>query len=236
MYGKPPAPQAPPPPPADLSADLSAEALAQAEASAQADPGFAEAHRQLLADRSIQFELKGMEPPATPDWLAALARFFRAIWPGLEILFWVAVALVVLYLLYGLAMRLRGKEWPQLKRRPRAAAADDSWRPAEAPARALLEEADALAALGRYGEAARLILHRSVEDIHGRRPSLLGPALTSRDIAALPALPDRPRSAFTRIAALVERSLFARRDLAEGDWQEARAAYEDFAFADGWRG
>ena len=35
---------------------------------------------------------------------------------------------------------------------------------------------------------------------------------------------------------LVERSLFARRPLAEGDWRDCRAAYEDFAFAEGWRG
>ncbi|HYN46868.1 MAG TPA: DUF4129 domain-containing protein, partial [Allosphingosinicella sp.] len=62
------------------------------------------------------------------------------------------------------------------------------------------------------------------------------PALTSRDIAALPALPERPRSAFARIAMLVERSLFAARPLAADDWRDCRSAYEEFAFAEGWRG
>ena len=49
-------------------------------------------------------------------------------------------------------------------------------------------------------------------------------------------LAHRPRHAFARIATLVERSLFALRPLGEGDWRDARSAYEDFAFAEGWRG
>ena len=36
---------------------------------------------------------------------------------------------------------------------------------------------------------------------------------------------------------MVERSLFARaRRSAAGDWRDCRAAYEEFAFAEGWRG
>jgi hypothetical protein len=80
-----------------------------------------------------------------------------------------------------------------------------------------------------------LLLFRSIEDIDSRRPDLVRPALTSRDIAALEAIPGPPRSAFARIAMLVERSLFGARPLAAGDWSECRKAYEDFAFAEGWR-
>ncbi|HWT13705.1 MAG TPA: DUF4129 domain-containing protein, partial [Allosphingosinicella sp.] len=83
---------------------------------------------------------------------------------------------------------------------------------------------------------AHLLLFRSIEDIESRRPRLVRPALTSRDIAALDAIPERPRGAFSRMARLVERSLFARRPLAEGDWRDCRAAYEEFAFVEGWRG
>ena len=99
----------------------------------------------------------------------------------------------------------------------------------------LLGEADALAAAGRYAEAAHLLLHRSIEDVDARRPDLIRKSLTSRDIAALPAIPDRPRGAFARIAMLVERSLFARRPLAEPDWRTCRTAYEQFAFAEAWQ-
>jgi len=197
---------------------------------------FAEAHRRLLADSSIQFELPQPPPPPPepPRWAGPLADFIQAIWPVVQVLFWILVAALVLFFIYALYLHFSGSEWPW--RRKTAAAAAEDWRPAEAPARALLSEADALAARGLYSEAAHLLLFRSIEDIDSRRPDLVRPALTSRDIAALPAIPDRPRGAFARIAALVERSLFARRPLAEPDWRDCRAAYEDFAFAEGWRG
>jgi hypothetical protein len=70
----------------------------------------------------------------------------------------------------------------------------ESWRPDAAVARVLLADADALAAKGRYAEAAHLLLRRSVQDIEGSRPRLVRPALTSRDIAAHPGLPDAARS------------------------------------------
>ncbi len=201
----------------------------------RSDGALVEAHRRLVSDSSIQFDLSTVEPPLPPAWLEPLARFFRAIWPGLEILFWVGLVLLLLYILYGIAMRLQGREWPG-RRKDKKAVPDPDWRPDEAPARALLSEADALAAQGRFDEAVHLILFRSIEDIDGRRPELVGPALTSRDIAALPAIPERPRGAFARIAMLVERSLFALRPLGESDWRDCRAAYEEFAFAEGWRG
>ena len=215
MLGKPPIETTPAPAPAN-------------------DAALAEAHRQLLADSSIQFDLPIVEPPQPPAWLEPLARFLATIWPVIEILFWAALALLVLYILYGIARRLQGKEWP--RRQKKAKPPEPNWRPDEAPARALLSEADSLAAQGRFAEAVHLILFRSIEDIDGRRPDLVGPALTSRDIAALPAIPERPRSAFARIAMLVERSLFALRPLGEGDWRDCRSAYEEFAFAEGWRG
>jgi hypothetical protein len=42
----------------------------------------------------------------------------------------------------------------------------------------------------------------------------------------------RAREAFAIIAARVERSLFALRELDLGDWQASRAAYADFALQD----
>lgn len=195
---------------------------------------FARAHERLLEDRTIQFDLPAYEPPPTPAWLEWLIQFFRDDHPVLEIFFWVLLGLVVLAVVVAIARRLAGSEWPW--RRRRTDGDEEYWRPDEAPARALLGEADALAERGLFSEAAHLLLFRSIEDIDRRRPDLVRPALTSRDIAALPAIPSRPRRAFARIAMAVERSLFARRTLAEGDWRECREAYEEFAFADGWRG
>lgn len=194
---------------------------------------FAEAHRALLADDSIQFELKNFEPPQTPDWLRWLGEFLTSEHPVLQGLLWLVVGSLGLLILYFLARWLAGRGW---RWRRGGEEEGEGWRPETAPARALLGEADALAARGEYSEAVHLLLFRSIEDLGSRRPELVRPALTSRDIAALPAIPERPRGAFARIAMAVERSLFARRPLAEGDWRECRAAYESFAFAESWRG
>ena len=105
------------------------------------------------------------------------------------------------------------------------------WAPAAGDALALLEDADALAAQGRYDEATHLLLKRSVGQIAAARPDLVEPATTARELAALPSLPDGARTAFGTIATRVERSLFALRTLSADDWQAARAAYAEFALA-----
>lgn len=203
------------------------------QTAAAVDPSFAKAHEALVADRSIQFDLGGYVPPTVPAWLRALVEFLGDAFPVLRVIFWLLVALVAGMILYLIANRLWGVELPW--RRKRAEAAAEEWRPAEAPARALLAEADALAAGGHYAEAAHLLLHRSIGDIETRRPRLVRPALTSRDIAGAPDLPPGPRDAFAGIVAAVERSLFGGRALGEADWRDCRAAYERFAFAGAWR-
>jgi hypothetical protein len=201
---------------------------------------FADAHNWLLTDRTIQFDLPppAMTQPDLPQYepsgLPSLPDPGAAS-PAAQLLVWGALVILVLFLLYWVARGLR--DW---RRKPQAAAAAGAagagWRPEAAPALILLGEADALAAEGLYGEAARLVLHRSIADIQAHRPALVRPALTSRDIASLTALPGGPRAAFARIAMLVERSLFARRALAADDWRDCRAAYEEFAFAESWSG
>ena len=84
----------------------------------------------------------------------------------------------------------------------------------------------------RYYE---LLSFRSIDDISSRRPALVRPALTSRELAASEGIPGRARDLFAGIARLVERSLFGGRPVAESDWREARAAYSDFALPAAWR-
>ena len=95
----------------------------------------------------------------------------------------------------------------------------------------LLDDADRLAAEGRYDEATHLLLKRSVGQIARARPDLLAPSSTAREIADLRALPEAARGSFAVIAERVERSLFALRGLSADDWQAARAAYAEFALA-----
>jgi hypothetical protein len=190
----------------------------------------------LLADRDIQFDLSRFVMPKPPAWLEALYRFLADLAPVLRIAFWVVVALVAIALVYAVVRWFQGAglAWPW--RRREAAGEAEPWQPEAAPARALLAEADALAAVGDYDGAAHLLLHRSIEEIDRNRPALVRPALTSRDLASAASLPPGPRGAFARIVMAVERSLFGRRRLAEPDWRDCRAAYEDFAFSPEWRG
>lgn len=196
---------------------------------------FDAAHRALLADSGIQFELQPPERIETPAWLQWLGEVLTALFPVLRVLFWVGLGVLALYLLYMIGRRIYGSHWPW-RRDVETEENAPSWRPAEAPARQLLSEADALAAEGRFSEAGHLLLFRSIEDIEKRRPNLVRPALTSRDIAGLPEIPAPPRRAFERMVMMVERSLFGGRSLGEHDWRDCRTAYEEFAFAEGWRG
>ena len=190
----------------------------------------------MRASSDIQFApLPPIQPPQTPDWLRLLDEWLRWLfepmgralglsWPVIEKILIVLAVLGAAFLLWRLVVQ------PLLARRrkPKAAAAED-WAPGRANAAALLEDADRLAAEGRFGEAAHLLLQRSVHHIAEARPAWLHPASTAREIAALPQLPERARAAFAVIAGRVERSLFALRDLEAADWQAARSAYTDFA-------
>ncbi len=97
-----------------------------------------------------------------------------------------------------------------------------------------MEEADKLAAAGRYAEAVRLILHRSIEEIEGRRPRLVKPAYTAREIGRLSDIPENARSTFTGIAGVVEQSFFGGEALDAHGFAACRRAYETFAFPGAW--
>jgi hypothetical protein len=190
---------------------------------------------RLLADPRIQFALPPAPRPHTPPWLTAMLHWLHASWPVLRVLIWVVLAAIGLFILYMVASQFvdLGRLWR--RRRSDAAPDEPEWRPEAAPARALLDEADALAAAGRYAEAARLILLRSVDDVMRRRPGLVRPATTSRDLAETREIPARARPAFASIAEVVEISLFADRGATAEAWTRARNAYADFALAGNWQ-
>lgn len=203
------------------------------------DPAkFDQGYAAVRGDHAIQFDFPRFNPPPAkpPAWLEALykaiAAFSRWAAPAWPFLFWGLVALLVLALIVALVPSLRQSAlalWRRWRRKPAPEAEAPVWQPQAEVARALLQEADALAAAGRYDEAVHLILFRSIEDIEAWRGDIVRPSLTSRDIARADALPDRARQVFARIVAAVERSLFGGRPLGRGDWDEARADYAHFA-------
>ena len=196
------------------------------------DAAIADAHRRLLADRQVQFDLPPYVPPKPPGWVEPTVRFFEWLSPAFTYIFWGAVALVVALVVYWLARNRDAFSW---RRRVKNgdAATTDYYVDADV-GRALLAEAEALAAQGRFAEAARLLLKRSVADIGERVPQFLKPSLTARDIASAPALPENARPAFWAIARVVEVSAFGARAVTAEAWEACRAAYLRLFAPDSW--
>ena len=160
------------------------------------------------------------------ELFAPIGSLLGASWWWLQ---WVLLAALVVFVVV-LLVRMFGPGASTGKKQ-RAADSEEEWRPDRAATLALLEDADRLAAEGRFDEATRLLLQRSVAHIADARPAWVEPSSTARELAALPALPEAARNAFRVIAERVERSLFALRALSRDDWDAARAAYAEFALA-----
>ena len=201
--------------------------------------GFDEAFTQVRGESDIQFSASFTKPPDPPSefwddmtrWLSEvlgpLAQALSAAWPVLSKLLLVALVIGVAALLWVILAPYIA-DW-----RERRAVAVPDWVPDSTVARQLLDDADALAAQGRFDEAAHLLLYRSIEDIAAKRPDLLQPSTTAREIGAFEALSARARSAFGVIAGHVEVSFFARRPLDRSAWDSSREAYRAFALDGG---
>jgi hypothetical protein len=205
---------------------------AAASAGQTAEQKLALAHQALLHTHGIQFDFKSVPPqPPPPEWAKAIGEILRVIAPVLAYAFWGGLILGALFIVYLVLREVLPDLGP--KRRTRVEMTD--WRPAAEQARALIEDADSLASQGRFEEAMHLLLFRSIDDLAGRRPGLVKPALTSRDLAALQGMPEDARDAFERLAQAVEMTFFGGRPAGEAAFGAARADYEAFAFAEGWR-
>ncbi len=197
--------------------------------------------RELQREDQIQFDevIVPPEPPREPNWfddllawlaelLAPVGNLLVSSWPVLQ---WVLLALVVAALgLLAWRIILQGR-LSLATGKSGSPGEDITWAPDQAESLALLSDADALAAEGRFDEATHLLLKRSVGQIAAARPDWVVPSSTARELVALPNLSDTARSAFQTIAERVERSLFALRSLDRTDWEAAREAYANFALA-----
>jgi hypothetical protein len=193
------------------------------------DDALARAHQALLQDHQLQFHFTQAPPREPPTWLEPIARLLGAIAPFLQYLFWGGVIIVLGFVLYALATAIMRRMPARVRKEKAAPVETPVYRPTAARARALLEEADRLAAEGRYAEAARVLLHRSIEDLESVFAMAIGPALTSREIARLQPLSDEGRTVFSGIAQAVETSLFGGQPLEATRYRACREAYATFA-------
>lgn len=183
-------------------------------------------------------EVADLPPPRSSEpnpFIRAIAGFFEAIGSALGYLLALLVIVAILaglYMVFGESLTFR-------RRQKETSAAPDisvmpDLRPEHARAKSLLEDADALAAQGRFAEAVHLLLFRSIDDIQEKKSGIIGRSLTAREIGALGILPDWIRNALSPIIRIVERSFFGGQDVTETGWREARRSYESFAFGEAW--
>jgi len=225
---------------------LSAQSPVFASGASPSADALREAQGRLMADQSLQFQFGPTPPPPPPmhldlpDWLLAILRFFGALLsmlgPVFGLIFAAGLVLGIgAVLVFAFRETLRAR-FPKLFKKkpgpPTPKVAD--WRPDAAVARALLEEADRMAAAGDYAGAARLLLHKSIEEIEGHRPRLVRPAFTSREIAGLGDIPPNARGPFMHIAEVVERSFFGGRPVDADAFARCRNAYQSFALPEAW--
>jgi hypothetical protein len=187
-----------------------------------------QAHARLLRDETLQFDLPAFDPPEPPVWIEPLLEWLAQMGPVFSYVFWGGVIVVAALLLYALVSAIL-RRLPDRRNDKQAPSAPVSYRPEPVRARALLEEADRLAAAGRYGEAARILLHRSIDDLEERFSLPIRPGYTSREIAQLESLSHEGRNVFSAIARAVETSLFGGRELSSADYAGCRQAYAGFA-------
>ena len=195
-----------------------------------------DAHKKLRGRGDLQFEFT--VPPARPrppadNW------FFDSLdtlGPVFNLIFWVGLSAIVLTLAFFIGREvLRSRFGRDDKKTARNDVQETSYQPAPEKARALLDDADKLAAQGRYDDAVRTLLHRSIDDIEQRSPRAIRPAQTSREIARLSILPPSVRAAFDPLVRAVERSWFGGIALDSEGYQACRKSYADFALPEAWQ-
>lgn len=151
--------------------------------------------------------------------------------PLFQLIFYGLLALAVAYILYLIFNAVVITKRSHVK----ADKAEDipdipAYQPDAETARVLIDDADGLAAQGKFAEAVHILLFRSIQDIEDKRPHHVKRSLTSREIAELSILSPKARDVFSQIGKLVENSFFGGRLLGAKDYELSKAAYKAFAF------
>lgn len=182
-------------------------------------------------------EMDEIRPRQRNPFLEAIADFFawlfRTFGGFFKILMFGAIAAAVVYALWYMFGDIVGVRFGRKKAAdgPDVSEISDQ-RPDQKQAVALLEQADALAADGKFAEAVHLLLFRSIEDLREKRTGGVPQSLTAREIQSLSDLSQKARQALAPIIRIVETSFFGGRTVDRAGWQSARKSYEDFAFGE----
>jgi hypothetical protein len=165
----------------------------------------------------------GGVPPADTRPVGGITEGSGALGPVFELLFYLLLAFGAVYLGYVLVQRFRGgwarpdreREEPPLVPRPD--------RPARAAAP--LDDAERLAADGRWAEALHALLLQAIRLLVARLPAPPPPSSTSRELLRLVPLSGEARQAFAGLVRAVELSLFGGSPVGPEEYEENRERY-----------
>ncbi|MGF1594407.1 MAG: hypothetical protein ACFCUW_14075 [Kiloniellaceae bacterium] len=189
----------------------------------------AEARDRVLSDARYQTEM-----PA-PEESTNRKRISLPPWLGKAILWTViaGVVAVVLFFLFSLTRDLLRDRTAFRRNRDKAVEVPLQVTTPPAGQREAdpgsLAEADRLAAAGRFGEAIHLLLMVAMERLHRELGPRVAPAMTSREVLRLPALPEATVAPLTRMVELSEISHFGGRRAGEPDYRSARDGFLRFS-------
>lgn len=172
-------------------------------------------------------EVPDVEPWVIPPWLVKTILWaLGAVVAGLVIFFLVGLARD---LVQGRRGRGQAAEAPPAET-PGVTAVPPQRHEAEQRS---LDEADALAAAGRFSEAIHLLLLVALERLRQELGPRVAPAMTGREVLRLAAIPGTASAPLQRMVALSEINHFGGRSAAEPDYRRCR---EDFLRFNGLEG
>ena len=190
-------------------------------ASAAAAPNPKAIAQKLIAAQSMQTDIPNRLDAPDNFWGFHLPRSLG------EAILWIAVIGGALAIGYALRDNLPG--WDRSRRLEAEGSQGDVGLARVAMLAGARNEADALAAQGRYDEAMHVLLLRAVGELREKLRLSIADSLTAREIERRAPLDGSGKGAFSRIVRAVEHAVFGREPADSSAYLACRDDFDAFA-------
>ena len=177
--------------------------------------------QKLIAAESMQTEIPNRLDTPDNSWGFHLPRSLA------EAILWIAVIAGAIAIGYALRDNLPG--WDRSRRLEEEGSEGDGGLARATMLAGARNEADALAAQGRYDEAMHVLLLRAVGELREKLRLSIADSLTAREIERRAPLDVSGKGAFSRIVRAVEHALFGREPADSSAYLACRADFDVFA-------
>jgi hypothetical protein len=189
-------------------------------------PGASDEERRVAraAPMKVPDEIKPDDRKPSEWW----ARIGKILGPVMRVTGWMLLTAIVLGLLYYAANVSGG--W-RFRRKEKPDGTQDNMAPVVFDGKTVqdwLQQAESMAAQGRFAEAVHFLLFSSFDDIRRRLNAVLRPAWTSREILRDVPMRTSATAALNVLVDTVEESEFAGRAISAQDFTRCRDTYARF--------